>query len=65
MGSELGVLGLYGLVVVLTILVQAQAGMMQVGLYAFGLPGLRTLVWGIGVGATVWIYFAGFAAPVT
>lgn len=127
MASELGILGLYGLVVIITILLQAQAGMMQVGLptllkprddmpaltgvagrleraqmnsivamalfapavlilahkglstpstllaaqvflaarvlyvplYAFGLPGVRTLVWVAGVLATVWLYVAG------
>ena len=32
MASELGILGLYGLVVIITILLQTQAGMMQVGL---------------------------------
>ena len=127
MASELGILGLYGLVVIITILLQAQAGMMQVGLPtllkprddmpaltgvagrleraqvnsivamalfapavlilalkglstpstllaaqvflaarvlyvpldAFGLPGVRTLVWVAGVLATVWLYVAG------
>ena len=127
MASELGILGLYGLVVIITILLQAQAGTMQVGLltllkpredmpaltgvagrleraqmnsivamalfapavlilahkglstpstllaaqvflaarvlyvplYAFGLPGVRTLVWVVGVLATVWLYVAG------
>ena len=127
MASELGILGLYGLVVIITILLQTQAGMMQVGLptllkprddmpaltgvagrleraqmnsivamalfapavlilahkglstpstllaaqvflaarvlyvplYAFGLPGVRTLVWVAGVLATVWLYVAG------
>ena len=127
MASELGILGLYGLVVIITILLQAQAGTMQVGLptllkprddmpaltgvagrleraqmnsivamalfapavlilahkglstpdtllaaqvflaarvlyvplYAFGLPGVRTLVWVAGVLATVWLYVAG------
>lgn len=127
MGSELGCLGLYGLVVIITILIQAQAGMMQVGLgtllkprddmpvltgvagrldraqlnsivamalfapavlilahkgistsstlfaaqaflvarvlyvplYAFGLPGVRTLVWGVGFFATAWLYLVG------
>ena len=127
MASELGILGLYGLVVIITILLQAQAGMMQVGLPtllkprddmpaltgvagrleraqmnsivamarfapavlilalkglstpttllaaqtflaacvlnvpldAFGLPGVRTLVWVAGVLATVWLNVAG------
>ena len=127
MGSEPGCLGLYGLYVILTILVQAEAGRLQLGLpallkprddmpaltgvagrleraqmnsivamalfapavlilahkgistpttllaaqtflvarvlyvplYAFGLPGIRTLVWFTGVLATVWLYLAG------
>ena len=130
MGSELGCLGLYGLLVILTILVQAEAGRLQLGLvallkprddtpnltgvagrleraqlnsivamalfapavlilahqgistpttliaaqaflvvrvlyvplYAFGLPGIRTLVWFAGVLATVWLYLAGLGA---
>ena len=129
MATELGILGLYGLFVILTILIQAEAGRMQVGLpallrprgdihalitiagrleraqlnsivamalfapavlilgqkgistpstllaaqaflvagvaylplYAFGMPGIRTLVWFTGVLATVWLYLAGLA----
>ncbi|MBC7477180.1 MAG: MAPEG family protein [Pseudorhodobacter sp.] len=124
MGSEIGILGLYGLVVIITIMVQAGAAQGQVGqlallkprddmprltgvagrldraqinsvtamalfapavlmlaqnglattstlhaaqafliarilyvpLYAFGVVGLRTLVWVIGIVATIWIY---------
>jgi uncharacterized MAPEG superfamily protein len=130
MGSELGCLGLYGLVVIITIVIQAEAGRMQVGLpallrprddlpnltgvagrleraqlnsvvamalfapavlilsqkgitttttvlaaqiflvarvvyvplYAFGLPGVRTLAWFAGVLATVWLYLVGLGA---
>jgi len=124
MGSEIGILGLYGLVVIITIMVQAGAAQGQVGqrallqsrdnmprltgvagrldraqinsvtamalfapavlmlaqnglsttstlraaqafliarilfvpLYAFGVAGVRSLVWVIGMLATVWIY---------
>jgi len=127
MGSELGCLGLYGLVVIVTILVQAEAGRIQLGLlallkprddvpaltgiagrldraqlnsivamalfapavlilgqkgisvsstvlaaqiflvarvlyvplYAFGLAGVRTLVWFTGILATAWLYLIG------
>ena len=38
MGSEIGILGLYGLVVIVTILVQASAAQMQVGLVALLKP---------------------------
>ena len=130
MGTELGILGLYGLVVIVTILLQAEVARMQIGLhallyprddappltgiagrmeraqlnsvvamalfapavliltvkgsvtpstllaaqvflvariayvplYAFGLPGVRTLVWLVGVFATAWLYLVGIAA---
>ena len=35
------------------------ARVLYVPLYAFGLPGVRTLVWVAGVLATVWLYVAG------
>lgn len=124
MGSEIGILGLYGLVVIITILVQASVAQAQVGqlallkprddmprltgvagrmdraqmnavvamalfapavlmlaqnglattstlraaqafliarvlyvpFYAFGVIGLRSLVWAVGMLATLWIY---------
>jgi uncharacterized MAPEG superfamily protein len=126
MTTELGILGLYGIFVILTIFAQAQAGMAQLGLatlmkprddlpkltgiagrldraqansitamalfapavlilahqnistpttlgaaqlflvarvlyvplYAFGIPGLRTLVWTVGILCTLWLYVA-------
>ena len=126
MSSEIGILGLYGLVTILTILIQVTVAGMQVGplalfyprddqkltgiaarldraqanavvalallapaililalnglstpatllaakiflvarilyvpAYAFGIPGARTLVWGIGFAATAYLYIAG------
>lgn len=127
MGSELGCLGLYGLLVIVTIILQAEAGRFQLGLtallkprddmpkltglagrleraqlnsavalalfapavlilaqkgistpstllaaqvfliarllyvpfYAFGLFGIRTLVWLVAILATAWLYLVG------
>lgn len=131
MGTELGILGLYGLVTIVTILIQASAAALQVGplalfyprddlkltgiaarldrtqvnaivamalfapavlildlkglstpgtllaaqtfliarilyvpFYAFGIPGLRTLVWGLGFAATAWLYICGMGSAV-
>ena len=37
------------------------ARVLYLPLYAFGMPGIRTLVWFTGVLATVWLYLAGLA----